>query len=78
VLILATLSLGLVGSLNFKPIKPIASGARMFGKPRVAAEAFTSFSLTWDEHLEMLKQVANINRVQGVNKLSQLKTVYHI
>ncbi len=28
-----------VGSLNFKPIKPTASAARMYGKPRVAAEA---------------------------------------
>jgi hypothetical protein len=61
------LSSGLVGSLNFKPIKPTASAARMYGKPRVAAEAFTSFALTWDEHLEMLKEVANINSVQGVS-----------
>ena len=46
---------GYVGSLNFKPVKPTASAARMYGKPRVAAESFTSFVLTWDEHLEMLK-----------------------
>ena len=55
-----------VGSLNFKPIKPTTSAARIYGKPRVAAEAFTSFSLTWDEHLSMLKEVANINSVEGV------------
>jgi len=61
------LSSGFVGSLNFKPIKPTASAARMYGKPRVAAEAFTSMALTWDEHLEMLKEVANINSVQGVS-----------
>lgn len=61
------LSSGLVGSLNFKPIKPTASAARMYGKPRVAAEAFTSFALTRDEHLDMLKEVANINSVQGVS-----------
>jgi len=60
---------GFVGSLNFKPIKPTASAARMYGKPRVAAEAFTSFSLTWDEHLEMLKEVANVNSVEGVSHL---------
>jgi hypothetical protein len=58
-----------VGSLNFKPIKPTASAARMYGKPRVAAEAFTSFALTWDEHLSMLKEVANINSIEGVTHL---------
>ena len=56
-----------VGSINFKPIKPTASSARMYGKPRVAAEAFTSFNLTWDEHFEMLKEVANMNIVEGVS-----------
>jgi len=58
---------GFVGSINFKPIKPTASAARMYGKPRVAAESFTNISLSWDEHLEMLKEVANINSVQGVS-----------
>ena len=57
---------GYVGSLNFKPIKPAASAARLYGKPRVAAEAFTSFALTWDEHLSMLKEVNNVNVVEGV------------
>lgn len=60
---------GYVGSLNFKPIKPTTSAARMYGKPRVAAEAFTSFALTWDEHLSMLKEVANINSIEGVTHL---------
>ncbi len=55
-----------VGSLNYKPIKPTASAARMYGKPRVSAEAFTSFSLTWDEHWEMLKNTFNVNAVEGV------------
>lgn len=57
---------GYVGSLNFKPIKPTASAARLYGKPRIAAEAFTSFALTWDEHFDMLKEVANINSIEGV------------
>ncbi|MBE9583784.1 hypothetical protein IM792_04930 [Mucilaginibacter sp. JRF] len=61
-----------VGSLNFKPIKPAASAARMYGKPRLGAEAFTSFELTWDEQWPMLKEVANINMVEGVTHL-----VYH-
>lgn len=57
---------GYVGSLNFKPIKPTASAARMYGKPRVAAESFTSFTLTWDEHLEMLKEYADYHYIEGV------------
>ncbi len=60
---------GFVGSLNFKPIKPTVSAARMYGKPRIAAEAFTSFELTWDEHLDMLKEVANVNSIEGVTHL---------
>ncbi|WP_029901929.1 glycosyl hydrolase [Prevotella sp. 10(H)] len=60
---------GFVGSPNFKPIKPAASAARLYGKTRLAAEAFTSFSLTWDEHFDMLKEVANINTIDGVTHL---------
>ncbi|HZG23533.1 MAG TPA: glycosyl hydrolase [Chitinophagaceae bacterium] len=56
-----------VGSFNFKPIRPTVSAARMYGKPRVAAEAFTSFELTWDEHFSMLREVANVNAGQGVS-----------
>lgn len=58
-----------VGSSNFKPIKPAASAAHLYGKSRLAAEAFTSFDLTWDEHLSMLKEVANINSIDGVSHL---------
>ena len=54
---------------NYKPIRPTASAARMYGKPRVTAEAFTSFDLTWDEHLSMLRDVANQNMVEGVSHL---------
>ena len=59
-------SLGYVGDLDFKPIKPTASAARLYGKPRVNAEAFTSFDLTWDEHLDMLKEVSDFNAIEGV------------
>ena len=59
-------SLGYVGDLDFKPIKPTASAARLYGKHRVNAEAFTSFELTWDEHWEMLKEVADFNAIEGV------------
>ena len=57
---------GYVGSLNFKPIKPTVSAARLYGKPRISAESFTSFNLTYDEHWDMLKEVANINCIEGV------------
>ncbi len=63
---------GYVGSLNFKPIKPAASAAHIYGKPRLGAEAFTSFALTWDEHWQDLKEVANVNMVEGVTHL-----IYH-
>ena len=57
---------GYVGDLDFKPIKPTASAAHIYGKPRVASESFTSFSLTWDEHWQDLKEVANFNMAEGV------------
>ena len=60
------ISEGYVGDLNFKPIKPTASAAHLYGKRRVAAESFTSFDLNWDEHWEMLKEVANLNMTEGV------------
>ena len=57
---------------NYKPIRGTASAARMYGKPRVSAESFTSFDLTWDEHLSMLREVANQNMVEGVTH-----TIFH-
>ena len=54
---------------NYKPIYPTASAAHLYGKPRVSAEAFTSFALTWDEHLRSLREVANQNLVEGVSHL---------
>lgn len=58
-----------VGSDNFKPIVPTVSAARMYGKPRVAAEAFTSFEHTWTETPAMLKDIANKNMIDGVSHL---------
>lgn len=63
------MSEGFVGSLNFKPIKPAVSATRLYGKPRLAAESFTSFSHTWDENFQMLKDVANFNTIEGVTHL---------
>ena len=58
-----------VGSFDFKPVKPCVSAARLYGKSRVGAEAFTSFALTWNEHLDMLKNVANMHFAEGVTHL---------
>ncbi len=58
-----------VGSFNFKPIKPCVSAARMYGKRRIGAEAFTSFNLTWAEHPGMLKAIANMHFAEGITHL---------
>ena len=54
-----------VGTLDFKPIKPTASAGRLYGKPRVAVEAYTSQQQTWDEQLSHLREHANKNLVEG-------------
>ncbi len=58
-----------VGSFDFKPVKPCVSAARLYGKPRVAAEAFTSFNLTWNEDPGMLKNIADMHLAEGVTHL---------
>ncbi len=58
-----------VGSPDFKPILPTASAAHIYGKPRMAAEAFTSFQHTWDEHWSMLKEIADMKMADGVSHL---------
>lgn len=58
-----------VGSIEFKPVKPCVSAARAYGKKRVAAESFTSFNLTWDEHPGFLKDFADDHFAKGVTHL---------
>ncbi len=58
-----------VGSIEFKPVKPAVSAARGYGKKRVAAEALTSFELTWDEHPRFLKDMADDHFARGVTHL---------
>ena len=58
-----------VGSFDFKPVKPCVSAAHLYGKKGVAAEAFTSFSLTWDEKLRNLKYIANIHLAEEVTHM---------
>ena len=54
---------------DYKPVIPCVSAARMYGKRRVAAEAFTSTPLTWDEKLRDLKVIANRHFAKGVTHL---------
>ena len=58
-----------IGSLAFKPIKPTVSAGRLYGKPRIAAEAFTSWATTWDESLRDIRDVANHNLIEGATYL---------
>jgi hypothetical protein len=47
------------GGLETKPIAPTVSAARIYGKPRVACESFTSVPVNWREHPFALKNAAD-------------------
>jgi hypothetical protein len=49
------------------------SGAHIYGKPIIQAEAFTELRLMWDEYPGMLKTLQDRNYALGINKL-----VYHV
>jgi hypothetical protein len=49
------------------------SGAHIYGKQVIQAEAFTELRLAWDEYPGMLKPLADRNFAMGINKL-----VYHV
>ena len=57
------------GGLETKPITPTVSAAHIYGKNRIAAEAFTSIVLRWDEHPFMLKHLADRHFTYGLNHL---------
>ncbi len=54
------------GGLETKPIAPTVSAAHIYGKPRVAAEAFTSSLHRWDDHPFALKHLADRHFALGV------------
>ncbi|WP_182867466.1 glycosyl hydrolase [Rhodopirellula sp. JC639] len=58
-----------VGGLETKPIAPTTSAAHIYGKPRVAAETFTSAPMNWREHPFSLKNVADRTFAAGVTHL---------
>jgi hypothetical protein len=49
------------------------SGAHIYGKPVVQAEAFTQLRMAWDEHPAMLKAAGDRHYALGVNRM-----VYHV
>jgi hypothetical protein len=49
------------------------SGAHIYGKPIIQAEAFTELRMAWDEHPGMLKTLGDRNYAMGINRL-----VYHV
>ena len=61
---------GTVGSYAFKPIRPCASAAHIYGKRRVVAEAFTGRGIHWDEDFRKLQDDANRHFARGVTHLA--------
>ena len=61
---------GGVGSYAFKPVRPCASAAHIYGKRRVSAEAFTGWGIRWDEGFKQLQDTANRHFARGVTHLA--------
>jgi len=60
------------GGFETKPTAPMVSSAHIYGKPLIAAEAFTragGVSTTWDEHFYTIKYLANLHFAQGINHM---------
>jgi hypothetical protein len=55
---------------TFKPIRPCASAAHIYGKRRVVAEAFTGSGIHWDEDFRKLQDDANRHFARGVTHLA--------
>ena len=54
---------------TFKPIRPCASAAHIYGKRRVSAESFTGSGIQWDEDFKKLQDDANRHFARGVTHL---------
>ncbi|MDD2456408.1 MAG: glycosyl hydrolase [Kiritimatiellae bacterium] len=61
---------GFVGSHAYKPVRPCASAAHVYGKRRVTAEAFTEWGISWREDFKSLKGVADRHFARGVTHLA--------
>jgi predicted GH43/DUF377 family glycosyl hydrolase len=58
---------------KFNDVLDAVSGARIYGKPVVQAEAFTELRMAWDEHPALLKTLGDRNFASGINRL-----VFHV
>jgi len=54
-------------------IQDAVSGAHIYGKNIVQAEAFTQIHMDWDEHPGLLKPLADLNFGNGINRM-----VFHV
>ena len=61
---------GHVGCYAYKPIRPCASAAHIYGKKRVTAEGFTGWGISWKEDFRELRDVANRHFAKGVTHLA--------
>ena len=61
---------GHVMAHDYKPVRACVSAAHVYGKRRAAAEAFTSFRLTWNENFRMYRELADRYFAMGVNHLA--------
>jgi hypothetical protein len=66
----ATRDEGSVASYAYKPVRPCASAAHIYGKKRVVAEAFTGWGIRWDEDFKRLMDTANRHFARGVTHLA--------
>lgn len=55
------------GGFEAKPASPASSAAHIYGKTKVAAEAFTQYPLDWNTHPFDLKHLADRHYAAGVN-----------
>ncbi|MGB6220320.1 glycosyl hydrolase [Haloferula sp.] len=56
-----------MGGYETKPIHPTVSAGHIYGKPRIAAEAFTDITHDWSDHPFSYKHMADRNFALGIN-----------
>lgn len=64
------MSEGFTGCYAYKPVRPCASAAHIYGKRRVVAEAFTGEGISWQEDFRELQDIANRHFARGVTHLA--------
>lgn len=54
---------------NNKPLLNAVSAGRLYGKPRISAEAWTQWDVQWDEHPFLWKARGDFAYARGINQL---------